>query len=498
MASNPEKLTRAGDYVIDYAEIISYRITGGGPGVGNVPYRMNITGIIGKIELDQNLFNHSMYGRIQVLDANDIRTILPITGLEKLNLSFHTPGLEGPRGVAGNDNGHPFHITRIENVAPDIKAGKNIQAYDIYFCSREVMFNQIRKVSKAYDGAVELAVEDIFKNKKYLNSRKDLYIEPTVHPTKIVIPNTTPFQAINMLQQRAIAERYQNANYLFYENNEGYHFRSLESLLAMSGAGRRPSRWRYRLQVQPIRHHSGGRDVSTDLKGVRSWSINKPVDMVNSLSTGAYASKLIEHDMFNKTVTTSEYDYAKDWENHFHTERSEEGNSKIPLPSAKFEDTGKYLSEEFDSRVMLKSHTSNIHNDSYNASAKFTLQKAISQRRLLFNGTLTFVALGLSHLQVGDIITFDVPLIKPLGHNQKQKLSPYWSGRYLIYDLKHIVKRDPTEYLILVKAFKDNPETAYPEEHNEWTHVAQGQSHNAYDLDEQIIQKAGISSKFGL
>ena len=360
------------------------------------------------------------------------------------------------------------------------------------------MFNQIRKVSKAYDGAVELAVEDIFKNKKYLNSRKDLYIEPTVHPTKIVIPNTTPFQAINMLQQRAIAERYQNANYLFYENNEGYHFRSLESLLAMSGAGRRPSRWRYRLQVQPIRHHSGGRDVSTDLKGVRSWSINKPVDMVNSLSTGAYASKLIEHDMFNKTVTTSEYDYAKDWENHFHTERSEEGNSKIPLPSAKFEDTGKYLSEEFDSRVMLKSHTSNIHNDSYNASAKFTLQKAISQRRLLFNGTLTFVALGLSHLQVGDIITFDVPLIKPLGHNQKQKLSPYWSGRYLIYDLKHIVKRDPTEYLILVKAFKDNPETAYPEEHNEWTHVAQGQSHNAYDLDEQIIQKAGISSKFGL
>ena len=56
MASNPEKLTRAGEYVIDNAEIISYRITGGGPGVGNVPYRMNITGIIGKIELDQNLF----------------------------------------------------------------------------------------------------------------------------------------------------------------------------------------------------------------------------------------------------------------------------------------------------------------------------------------------------------------------------------------------------------------------------------------------------------
>ena len=36
MASNPEKLTRAGEYVIDNAEIISYRITGGGPGVGPI------------------------------------------------------------------------------------------------------------------------------------------------------------------------------------------------------------------------------------------------------------------------------------------------------------------------------------------------------------------------------------------------------------------------------------------------------------------------------
>ena len=99
-----------------------------------------------------------MYGKIQVLDTKDIRTILPITGLEKLNLTFHTPGLEGPNGSASN-GGHPFHITRIENVAPDIKSGKNVQAYDIYFSSREVMFNQIRKVSKAYDGQVELAVE---------------------------------------------------------------------------------------------------------------------------------------------------------------------------------------------------------------------------------------------------------------------------------------------------------------------------------------------------
>ena len=87
--ANIEKLTRAGECVIDNAEILSYRIAGGSPG-SQEPYRMNITGIIGKLEFDQNLFYHSMYGKLQVLDTKDIRTILPITGLEKFSIYLST------------------------------------------------------------------------------------------------------------------------------------------------------------------------------------------------------------------------------------------------------------------------------------------------------------------------------------------------------------------------------------------------------------------------
>ena len=78
MSDNPEKLIKAGDYVIDTAEILSYRISDGGPGVGLEPQRIDIKGIIGKLEFDQNLFKHSMYGKIQVLDTTDVRTLLLI------------------------------------------------------------------------------------------------------------------------------------------------------------------------------------------------------------------------------------------------------------------------------------------------------------------------------------------------------------------------------------------------------------------------------------
>ena len=75
MADNTEKLIKAGEYIIDTAEILSYRISDGCPGQGLQQFRMDIKGIIGKLEFDQNLFKGSMYGKIQVLDQNDVRTL---------------------------------------------------------------------------------------------------------------------------------------------------------------------------------------------------------------------------------------------------------------------------------------------------------------------------------------------------------------------------------------------------------------------------------------
>jgi hypothetical protein len=147
MAHSSERLTKAGDFNLDICEILSYTISGGAPG-SQQPFRVNIIPIIASIELEEGIFQHTMSGKIQVFDTKDVRSVFPITGLEKLNLKFHTPGLSGICAVA--NEGHPFHIYKIETVAPNPKAiGAGNQAYDIYFCSRESYFNNFRKVSKA-------------------------------------------------------------------------------------------------------------------------------------------------------------------------------------------------------------------------------------------------------------------------------------------------------------------------------------------------------------
>ena len=497
MAQNKERLTKAGDYNLDVAEILSYRMTGGVPGQQQ-PYSVNILPIITQIEINEGIFNKSVLGRIQVYDTQDVRTVLPIVGLERLNLKFHTPGLDGICAVA--NEGHPFHIYKIDQVAPDSKAvAAGGQVYDIYFCSRESYFNLIRKVSKAYDGPVELGVEDIFKNRNYLNSKKNLYVEPTKYNTKMVMPNVRPFQAIDMLAKKAVSGLYENAGYLFYETKDGYNFRSIESLLAVAGSVARPAKFAYYYQMGSVRHPVfGSKDIVADMHGVYSWDLNRPSDTLNNLAEGGYASKLIEHDMFYKTINTTEYDYAKDFGNHFHTEHKwgNKSNDKTPLPKAKFDDTFKTLSQAYDQKLMVKSHTSNIHDTAPTISDKHTTQKAISQRQLLSVGQLELNVPGNSALQAGDIITFDMPIMQPTGHKKEIVSSPFWAGRYLIYEMKHIIDRSKDTYSMILKCCKDNVAKSYVAEYNSWTHSApRRKTYNIYETDKEIITRMGTNAQ---
>ena len=497
MAQHRERLTKAGDYNLEIAELLSYRMGGGPPGKQE-PHRINILPIISQIGIQEGIFHKSMLGRIQVYDTQDVRTLLPIVGLERLNLKFHTAGLNGICAVA--NEGHPFHVYKIEQVAPDPKnVAAGSQVYDIFFCSRESYFNHMRKVSKAYEGPVELGVEDIFKNRNYLSSKKNLYVEPTKYNTKMVIPNTKPFKAIDMLCRKAVSGKYENAGYLFFETKDGYHFRSIESLLAVGGAIARPAKFAYYYQIGSIRHPVlGSRDIVADTHGVYSWDLKQPADTLSNLKAGGYASKLIEHDMFYKTINTVEYDYAKDFGNHFHTEHKwgNKDGAKTPLPKQKFEDTHKPLSQAFDQKVMFKSHTSNIHDTALTISDQHTTQKAISQRQLLSNGILEINVPGNSLLTAGDIITFDMPVMQPTGHHKEIQSNPQWAGRYLIVELKHIVNKLKDAYTMVLKCVKDNVATPHVAEYQSWSHSAPARkTYNLYEVDNELITRMGTNAQ---
>ena len=97
-------LDKVGKYNLSTLEIISYRQDK----EESAPKTMDIKGITVTMSLTEDIFSNCLNGSLMVYDNQDIRSLLPLTGLERLAFKFETPGLPGYDMT--EENGVPFHI----------------------------------------------------------------------------------------------------------------------------------------------------------------------------------------------------------------------------------------------------------------------------------------------------------------------------------------------------------------------------------------------------
>jgi len=479
-------INNAGDFNLEALEIISYHRE---QDSGDL-FRMDISNVFISIEITEDIFSNYIVGRVRIQDTQDIRTMLPITGLERLNLKLNTPGCPGYNAL--DEEGHPFQIYKIESVAQDGTSGRS-QVYDILFCSQEMYFNGIHRVSKAYAGPLEFAVDDIFHNKQYLNSTKRLNYEPTAINEKIVIPNMKPIQAIKFIASRSKSIKYKNAGYLFYETSEGYFFRSIESLLALNGAAVRPVKFAYTYQAANVNETSTGvEDINQKMRGVNKYEFKRPVDVLEHMTNGMLGNRLIRHDAFDKTFKTTDYNYFDDFGKYFHMEHDDTDKSQLKslLPFVPFEDTNTDLSSNPLAKLMTVSNTSKLH-DAYDTTQKSeTVQQMVSQRAQYMSPELNLDVYGNTLLHAGDMINFDMDLMRPLGEDGKSEPSPYWNGRYLIRAIKHKIVRakDGGQHTMTIQCVKDSVRTEYPiSTETMVVNKPENEVNSIYDLDANLL-----------
>ena len=482
-------LTSAGDYNLSQVELISYRIHGD----EKKPYRIDLKPITLAIELTEDLFQQTMVGTVTVYDTQDIRTVLPITGLEKLNLKFNTPGLTGVNAVEGE--GHPFQVYKIDQVRTDPQNPRG-QVYQIFFTSQEAYFDSISRVSRAYEGTIEDMVENLLREKRYLNSKKPFIFEPTRSNTKYVVPNLRPFEVITKLCKKARPQKYNSLGYFFYETPKGFFFRSLESMFAVAGVKARPVLYKYNYQVSSVRSGET-RDVQADMRNVIKYNFKKPVNTLFNMREGMYANQKTTYDPFYKTITETGFDYAKSFGDFFHTEHDGDGNKttdKTTLPFSMFEDTMKDLSQHLLSKLYVSVESSKLFDNIEDTNLRGDFQTLMSQMLQMTQIRLDLMVNGNSLLQAGDMITFDIPLMRPLG-DDKQEMSPYYSGRYLITGIKHTISVKDGQYHMILKCMKDAVRNRFPVETETYEINKPEKSLNSlYDLDNTILNDETLNT----
>ena len=451
-------LDKVGKYNLSTLEIISYRQDKD----ESLPKTMDIRGITLTMSITEDIFSNCLNGSIMVYDTQDIRSLLPLTGLERLSFSFNTPGLPGYDMT--ENNGVPFHIYKVDTIRKDTSNDTG-QFYKIFFCSPEMYYNHISTVSRAYAGPVEIGVKDIFRNSNYLNSKKRLFVEDTATNAKYVIPSMKPFNAINFLSNQCVSGKYNNAGYLFYENSGGFHFRSLESMLAMGGAVARPTVWNFQSQIVQTQDSKKPevKDIQKRMQTVIKYEFGRQVDALENIKNGLYANRLVVHDAFNKTIKTHDFNYKDNFEKSFHTETTgdETDSIKTITPDTQLNDTGKGLYEYPNAKKMVVTETSKVHNDFEFVPTNQTLPKITSQNRVNRNMNMSLLVYGNTSLNCGDIINFTVPVMQP---GEDVLPNPYTSGRYLIMAIKHTIAVTTQNHTMVLKCMKDSVRTPLPSE----------------------------------
>ena len=171
-----------------------------------------IGGLVGEINIYENIFSDSVTGNVVISDSGNLPSNFPIVGHENVLIDMVNPDIEIETG-----EGHFKFKYKVSNISQQSNDAEGVTSYLLNFQSEEVFTNLKTSISKSYTGStISEYVKSIYG--EYVDSDKGIEVEPTKNVYNFVIPNWKPFKTINWMAQRAIGEDSNGSNYLFFEN----------------------------------------------------------------------------------------------------------------------------------------------------------------------------------------------------------------------------------------------------------------------------------------
>ena len=454
----------AGDFNLEEALLISP--------TGNVTDLITDVVIV-EMNIFEDMFKSSITGSIIVTDTNDIVSKIPIVGQEYLTLKIRTPTLTLEKDIIDFTE-NPFAVHKI-SLRRELTTGG--QTYELKFISQEAIKNSQRKISKSYSGNKanigDIVFDLLSEDKNGVQSSKEIFIEPTTGKRKYVIPNMNPFSAITTLSNEAVSKSQDGNNpsphYLFFENKNGIHFRSLQSL--------------YEQDAKDLFHvgdmgfdeeeidgdpESG--KLIQNFRRILAYEIRTRKDLFLNSASGMLGGRLITHDIYKKNYDVREYNYLDDDDFGQHKRLSDEGDAFRVYNIDRFEST------DFSK---AKTHLIPISKTTKNFDAHYTtsdeldgnsdsnrLQETYLQRqsRLMEIGNGISIQMsvnGRTSLTVGDIIFITIPSIR--GSDTENEL---YTGKYLIVKLRHTFSKPLRQHEITMEVVRDNSPSDYPSDGN--------------------------------
>ena len=319
---------------LEYGDFIIYEISITSPSRLGTPLHLNHETMFVQLDIYEDLFSNVLKGEFTFKDTQGWAELIPLIGDETLTVSYSTPGGEGtqvdtqsqdPDSQAASEE----LITQRFKVydCAEVGTGERLKIYLLSLISEEYVFNRKMKISRGYKGqSYSYMVKDIMKklNKENTYLNKKLYVEETLSQQNVIIPNWTPFQAINFCASRSLSAdikpveqeegddnptptaRPIGSYFVFYEKfGTGFFYESIESMILKQKSKGNIPLYQYRPKLT---------DNAIFSSLIQYFSVEQ-FDVVNSfkslenLGKGVFGSRLIAYDPIRMKYEDIKYDY---------------------------------------------------------------------------------------------------------------------------------------------------------------------------------------------
>lgn len=374
-------------------------------------YANIINQVIG-LEIYEDMFAPFISLSIVLRESVDYINLFPFVGEEYIEVVISTPLVD--KKIDGK-----FYIYKITDRA--FSKDREV-VYTIKAISEEYLTDANRKISKSYGGnigesAYKILTEDI-------KTQKQVTVEKTNNNTMFTANYWQPTKCLNFLASTA-SNNSESPSYLFFENRDGFNFRSIDELLKAESY--------HQLVKDNYTRSTRGNSVSAskdpqeDYKRIIEIDIPVLTDYMEEIQTGRLKSRVISHDIVTKQYNVRDYSVKKD--------------TKPATLLNDYPGYSKYAtSNSISTLVVMPKYYGN-----YTMYADVTNYKTIQKRMSFFQNLqkykVTVQILGRVDYTVGQIFELKIPRATQIDKTSDE-WDPILSGRYIVSAISHTINRE--------------------------------------------------------
>ena len=412
---------------------------------------VDLTGHLQYIEYFENIMSPTISMNMKISSSFNFVSNLPIRGGEMIAMEIETLSGRLKFGTIEKDQGivpgsGELYVYKLENLDQPSMA----QSFTLKITSPEFFTNETSRCMKKYKPAtIDSHVRDILTNTMQIDPDKIGKIDKATNSYSFIGNTKKPFHTISWLCPKAISGSKQGvsgegqqakavgtAGYLFFENQKGFNFRSIENLVSRTRKGNESANAKIKgEEIHGPYVHQGKGSVGNLYKTeenfkINHFHVNRGTDIRKALTVGQYANKTIFFDSLSHVTSVYDYKLLGDdgLENQLGSDDEKEASSNEL----------KMLNSRLFVRVSDHG-TLGIGTDGFQTSGidQAYQAKSASRYNQLFSQSVDIQIPLNTRIKVGDLINCIFP---EMDQGRSSELDQSASGNYLVTRLNHHIQ----------------------------------------------------------